>query len=163
MKKKFIVLLALIAVPLLIGYWTGYSVGRSPRFEQQAEVQPVDLFQEASFTPTAQRDSINADITAGRRNAITRAVALASPAVVGINVTEVREYRYQDPFAQLFGNDPFFRQYFGGQTYKQEVKGLGSGFIISSDGCCTKRSILPLANHAASQKRRRPVTRQAAA
>jgi len=59
---------------------------------------------------------------------------MASPAVVGINVTEIREYRYQDPFSQFFGNDPFFRQFFGDRVYRQPIKSLGSGFIISPDG-----------------------------
>ncbi|MEW5800159.1 MAG: trypsin-like peptidase domain-containing protein [Bacteroidota bacterium] len=72
------------------------------------------------------------DISKSRQNAITKAVEMASPAVVGINVIEVREYR--DPFANFFGNDPFFRQFFGDRNYRQEVKGLGSGFIISPDG-----------------------------
>ncbi|HVO73852.1 MAG TPA: trypsin-like peptidase domain-containing protein, partial [Ignavibacteriaceae bacterium] len=55
-----------------------------------------------------------------------------SPAVVGINVIEIREYR--DPYSSFF-DDPFFRRFFGDRgTYKQKVKGLGSGFIISSDG-----------------------------
>jgi serine protease Do len=72
------------------------------------------------------------DISKSRQTAVTRAVEDVSGAVVGINVTEVREYR--DPFANFFGNDPFFRQFFGDRNYRQEVKGLGSGFIISSDG-----------------------------
>jgi serine protease Do len=86
------------------------------------------------------RDSVNAVITGNRRNAITVAVAKASPAVVGINVTAVEERQYQmwNPFA----NDPMFRQFFGGdpfggggiQTQKYQVKALGSGFIISPDG-----------------------------
>ncbi|MEW6061469.1 MAG: trypsin-like peptidase domain-containing protein [Bacteroidota bacterium] len=76
----------------------------------------------------AQNDAI----TQSRQNAITKTVELVSPAVVGINVIEVREYR--DPFASFFGNDPFFRQFFGNRNYRQEVKGLGSGFIISPDG-----------------------------
>ncbi|MDP4198174.1 MAG: trypsin-like peptidase domain-containing protein [Bacteroidota bacterium] len=90
------------------------------------------------------RDSINQSVSGGRRNAITVAVAKASPAVVGINVTEIHEQQYRewDPFS-AFGNDPFFRQFFpdyGGQsrggvhTQKYEVKALGSGFIISADG-----------------------------
>jgi serine protease Do len=84
------------------------------------------------------RDSVNATLSGSRRNAITNAVAKASPAVVGINVTETREVQYrQDPFG-IF-NDPWFRQFgFGGrgQTYTQkyDVKALGSGFIISADG-----------------------------
>jgi len=87
------------------------------------------------------RDSVNAAVSGSRRNAITNAVAKASPAVVGINVTESREVQYrQDPF-DPFGmfNDPFFRQFgFGGNgrtyTQKYQVKALGSGFIISPDG-----------------------------
>lgn len=76
--------------------------------------------------------NVNDDITTSRQNAITRTVDIVSPAVVGINVIEVREYR--DPLANFFGNDPFFNQFFGNRNYKQEVKGLGSGFIISADG-----------------------------
>jgi serine protease Do len=75
---------------------------------------------------------VNDDITRSRQNAITRTVDVVSPTVVGINVIEVREYR--DPLSNLFGNDPFFNQFFGNRNYKQEVKGLGSGFIISADG-----------------------------
>jgi serine protease Do len=59
-------------------------------------------------------------------------VQKVSPAIVGINVIEIREYK--DPFFSLF-DDPFFQRYFGNRgTYSQEVKGLGSGYIISPDG-----------------------------
>jgi len=82
-------------------------------------------------------DSNNNEIFGTRRNAITKAVAKASPAVVGINVTEVREEKYYDPFENFF-NDPFLERFFGQRstprTYKYQVKGLGSGFIISPDG-----------------------------
>jgi serine protease Do len=81
---------------------------------------------------SAFSQSVNDDITQSRQNAITRTVDVVSPAIVGINVIEVREYR--DPLSNLFGNDPFFNQFFGNRNYKQEVKGLGSGFIISADG-----------------------------
>jgi serine protease Do len=82
--------------------------------------------------PGAQvRDSISGQLYSQRSNAITRVAAQVSPAVVGINVTEIREYRSWSPW----GNDPFFNQFFGGnRTYRQEVKGLGSGFVISPDG-----------------------------
>jgi serine protease Do len=77
------------------------------------------------------RDSVNAVITGARRNAITVAVAKASPAVVGINVTAIEERQVWNPFA----DDPFFRRFFGGGgTQKYQVKALGSGFIISADG-----------------------------
>ncbi len=77
-----------------------------------------------------QRDP-NATISASRKNAITTAVAKASPAVVGINVTEVRQERV----SSFFG-DPFFDQFFRdqGRIRQHHVKGLGSGFLISKDG-----------------------------
>ena len=58
-------------------------------------------------------------------------VAKASPAVVRINTT-TEQSRNSDPFS----NDPFFRQFFGNRmpTGPQVSHGLGSGFIVSSDG-----------------------------
>lgn len=74
----------------------------------------------------------NKNISDTRETAITRTVRKVSPAIVGINVEEVREV--QDPFS-MFDNDPFFRQFFGNRTpQKQVVRGLGSGSIISPDG-----------------------------
>ncbi|MGE5350717.1 MAG: S1C family serine protease [Acidobacteriota bacterium] len=75
-----------------------------------------------------QRQAVNDEITSSRNNLITETVKAVSPAVVGINVTEV--VQYQDPWA----SDPFFRQFFGDRSYNQEVKSLGSGTIISPDG-----------------------------
>lgn len=65
-----------------------------------------------------------------RQNAITHAVQRVSPAVVGINVTQIREYRTHG----LFNDDPFLRFFFPEYRQRQLVKGLGSGFIISPDG-----------------------------
>lgn len=77
------------------------------------------------------------DVGQSRRNAITKAVSVCSPAIVGINVTETRTQVYQDPFSDLF-IDPFFEQFFGNRrrNYRQdyEVRSLGSGFLISPDG-----------------------------
>ncbi|HMW32291.1 MAG TPA: trypsin-like peptidase domain-containing protein [bacterium] len=70
------------------------------------------------------------DITSSRQNAITRSVKKALPAVVGINVVQIQEFTYGNPFF----NDDFFSQFFPKQKYYDKVKGLGSGFIISSDG-----------------------------
>jgi serine protease Do len=75
------------------------------------------------------------DPATSRRNAITRAVEKCSPAVVGINVTEIREQVYTDPYG--FFDDPIFRRFFQQpREYRQQysVKGVGSGFLISSDG-----------------------------
>ena len=72
-------------------------------------------------------------IHAGRQTAITRAVENAAPAVVSINVIEVRQVRVRDPFA----GDPFFEYFFGrrgDQIHQQQVQGVGSGFVVSPDG-----------------------------
>ncbi len=74
----------------------------------------------------------NDDITRSRRNIITETVKKVSPAVVGINVIEIQQYR--DPLGSFF-DDPFFRQFFGDRRSRtREVKELGSGYIISPDG-----------------------------
>jgi serine protease Do len=71
----------------------------------------------------------NNSITADRQNAITRTVQMAEDAIVGINVTEVREIVYRDPL-----DFPFLRFFLGERRRRYKVQGLGSGFIISSDG-----------------------------
>ncbi len=76
----------------------------------------------------SQRLPVNSDITTERQNTITKTVAHLSPAVVGISVTEIRQYR--DPLSA----DPFWRQFVGDRIYNRQIKGLGSGTIISPDG-----------------------------
>ena len=75
-----------------------------------------------------QRQQINSVLANERQNIITKTVAEVSPAIVGINVTEIRQYR--DPLSM----DPFWRQFYGDRIYNQQVKSLGSGVIITSDG-----------------------------
>lgn len=112
--------------------------GCSPEASEKTSPPPtVAAVTEVATEPSTGVEAANDNITGSRQNAITRVVAVASPAIVGINVTEVREYNVRDPWADFFGDDPFFRR-FGGRggarTYKQEVHGLGSGFLISPDG-----------------------------
>ncbi len=86
----------------------------------------------SAYSLAAQKDSNNNIISESRQTIITETVKKVSPAVVGINVTEIRQYR--DPFGSFF-DDPFFKQFFGNRgNYNQKIKGLGSGFIISPDG-----------------------------
>lgn len=86
-------------------------------------------YQNSSYQDKA---NLNDEVSKSRKNILTETVKNVSPAVVGINVTQIRQY--QDPFGSFF-DDPFFRQFFGNRgTYSQKVKGLGSGFIISDDG-----------------------------
>lgn len=83
----------------------------------------------AAVQDEAAQDFLD-DISRTRQNAITRAISDVSPAVVGINVTQVRRYvqRY------WWDNDPFWDWLTPRREYRQEVQGLGSGFLISPDG-----------------------------
>jgi serine protease Do len=80
-----------------------------------------------------QRTDSNTLINQSRQTVITKTVERVSPAVVGINVTEIRQY-VVDPWARYFSNDPFYRHFFGDGVYNRQVKSLGSGAIISPDG-----------------------------
>jgi serine protease Do len=128
MNRTFLTALLLL-LPLLGGGLIGYTMGVSSGGAAAAPgVGSPQL-----FTASDQQDPTAAagdEITRSRRNAITRTVAAVSPAVVGINVVELRTYRRWSPW----GDDPFFRQFFGDQTFTERVPGLGSGFIISPDG-----------------------------
>jgi len=89
--------------------------------EQHFGLQPVSL-----------RQGWTDEISEDRRNAITRAIEKVAPAVVGINVIQLREYRTRNPFL----DDPLFRELFPERVYPQPVpvKNLGSGFIVGPDG-----------------------------
>jgi len=143
---KFFGWLLIFLVAIGSGFWmASYYYGGldSPMGAPAPATAGTDVEPEGSpsgvWTPTsyqndgkgvAYRDSVSGEVSMHRSNAITRAVAEASPAVVGINVTEIREYRQWNPF----GNDPFFQFFGGNRTYLRPVKSLGSGFIISADG-----------------------------
>ncbi|HRK59507.1 MAG TPA: hypothetical protein PLI74_07685, partial [Candidatus Kapabacteria bacterium] len=58
------------------------------------------------------KEVVNNGVTNSRMNAITEAVKRCSPAVVGINVTEVRQMTVRDPFDDFFGSNPLFEQFF---------------------------------------------------
>jgi serine protease Do len=130
MNNPYIRFSIILMIPLILGFGIGYSV-KSTRAESISSVNKdfAETFP-ASSKPSAVQQQDPDKISNTRRNAITDAVAAVSPAIVGINVTEMRTYR--DPWSQLFPNDPFFRQFFGEQ--QEKVESLGSGFVISSDG-----------------------------
>ena len=68
-------------------------------------------------------------IDESRQNAITQAIKKASPGVASINVTQVRRYS-MNPFQR----DPWFEYFFPPEIRQREVKGSGSGVVISPDG-----------------------------
>ena len=90
-------------------------------------------FESEDENDDSELENLNESISTSRRNALTEAIEAASPAIVGINVTEVRTVQYRNPFQ----GDPLFERFFGrrgSRTKQYEVQGLGSGFIISPDG-----------------------------
>ena len=102
--------------------------------QQQTDAPPTPQVAPQRVAPMPV--DVNDGVTQSRRNAITRAVEAATPAIVSVNVIGVQRVRYRDPFAQLF-NDPFFRQYFQdrrSRVIERQVQNLGSGFVISPDG-----------------------------
>uniref|UniRef100_A0A7C6EH11 PDZ domain-containing protein n=1 Tax=candidate division WOR-3 bacterium TaxID=2052148 RepID=A0A7C6EH11_UNCW3 len=76
--------------------------------------------------------NLNDEISKQRMNAIVLAANKVGPSVVSITVIQTRIVTVS-PF-----NDEFFQRFFGDffpeQRYRQKVKSLGSGVIISSDG-----------------------------
>lgn len=116
-KSKKVIVISVLLLVLISGVVLGQIIfggisGKNNSGLNTASMQPIT---------TGSNDE--------RQTPITRAVAKISPAIVGINVEEVREVR--NPFF----DDPFFRQFFGDNApQKQVIRALGSGFIISEDG-----------------------------
>jgi len=124
-RKAFFLLMIFLCTGGILGYSLAPKVNGIATAGSSGQ-------QSSLFVSEEQQKSPDDDVSKSRKNAITATVESVSPAVVGITVTEVREV--QDPFSNFFGDDPFFRQFFGNRSLKQEVKGLGSGFIISPEG-----------------------------
>jgi len=79
---------------------------------------------------TGALEALDGEIQSTRRTAITRAVEAASPAVVSVNVIELRNVvQRANPIEELF-----YGRRIPDRVYQQEVQGLGSGFVISDDG-----------------------------
>jgi serine protease Do len=103
----------------------------------QQQVQSQDQRSDNSFrspgTVAQNEIALQDSITYGRMNAITRAVQLATPAVVSVNVTQNQQIRVNpNPY-----NDPFYDFFFGRQrsrVLERQVQSMGSGFVISPSG-----------------------------
>jgi serine protease Do len=79
---------------------------------------------------------LNEEISTQRANAIVLAANEVSPAVVSITVTQTKVVS-TSPFFSPYA-DEFFRDFFDGffpeRFHRQQIKSLGTGVIISSDG-----------------------------
>ena len=128
MKQKFVSLGLIVSVLGLLSF--ACSAQESSK---TATVSPdstsTPLYTEGQGNRQGVKQKAVHDALSARENAITRAVQKVAPAVVGVNVTQIQEY-----VASPFSDDPFFQFFFPGTRYRQEVKSLGSGFLISPDG-----------------------------
>ena len=129
MKLKKIIhcfLIFISGVSIGIFLWSKYGSEHRPPIFYSSDVE-IGKTAVKDFDPALIRQVVSQEIMNSRQTVITEAVKKVSPAVVGINVIQIKEYR-----SPLF-DDPFFR-YFFPERREQIVKGLGSGFIISPDG-----------------------------
>ncbi|MEO0074418.1 MAG: trypsin-like peptidase domain-containing protein, partial [candidate division WOR-3 bacterium] len=100
----------------------------------------IMLFSACGASPTGRvsrhddstRLALQQDITTSRVNAIVLAARRVSPAVVSVVVTQTRIVTVT-PFSG-FGFDDFFRDFFPRHSYREEVRSMGSGVIVSDDG-----------------------------
>lgn len=104
----------------------------------KVEIQSQSFHDIAKLSKIEEIAKKNDEIYNSRNNSITNAVRIASDAVVGINVTETKRVVYRDQLSP-FANDEFFGRFFRRfrstpRVREYEVKGLGTGFIISPDG-----------------------------
>ncbi len=84
---------------------------------------------------TSLKPAVAAPSAAAWKTAIAQVAQANIPSVVHIDVTQRREVA--NPMLP-FGNDPFFHFFFNGpqppQKFKQELRGLGTGMLIDSQG-----------------------------
>jgi serine protease Do len=85
-----------------------------------------DMASGAMFSPSPKPVAEAGD----RVNAITQAVALVEPAVVSVNVTEIRYVRGLRPVPFGFG----FFDFFDFAPRRQEIQSIGSGVIYDPEG-----------------------------
>lgn len=116
---------------------TGQAFGAALTILAVAAVIVLWSPREATVQAAPVADASTADtIDSTRRNAIVKAIEKASPAVVTINVVEIKRERYLDPgfndFMGMFG----FGVPSGGaiRERRREVESLGSGFIFDEEG-----------------------------
>lgn len=123
-RKVYFITIIFFTLLVIAGYISLKNSGSDLIYENNLNRDQVML--------TAYKNSLNDEISNTRKNIITKTVEVVSPAVVGINVIEIRQVR--DPFSYFF-DDPFFRQFFGDRrSNNRRVQGLGSGYLISPDG-----------------------------
>lgn len=124
----------------LVGGLAG--AGSHALFSQMTAEPSMEAVETIPGSPGAQADFaaldvapiVSQDIGESRRNAIVRAAERVGPSVVSISVLQTRVYQ-RSPFPYPFQDD-FFQRFFQPPLveYREQVPGLGSGFIIDKRG-----------------------------
>ncbi|MEO0117026.1 MAG: trypsin-like peptidase domain-containing protein [candidate division WOR-3 bacterium] len=120
-----------IVLGIIIGFSLFLLVFSRPRFRLPSfSTSPPSPLPSLVQVSESQKEIANS-----RRNAIVIAAQKVSPAVVSITVTQIKivSSPFYSPFSDPFWSD-FFRDFFPQRRFKEEVRGLGSGVIISPDG-----------------------------
>jgi len=121
MKKRDYIL---IVVGIVVGLGAVYLYGR-------LKSRPGTYYYE-----NTRLVSLNDDISKGRANAIVVAAQKVNPSVVSITVVQTKIVS-ASPLRSSFADD-FFRDFFGDFSpepyYRQQIRSLGTGLVISHDG-----------------------------
>lgn len=119
------------------GMWLLLLIVIGCRHTQNTENPPGDSIffgQAYARQDSASLRRLNQQTLVTRQNAITRASAAAGPAVVGINVMQLKRYVQPSPYARDPFYEFFFPEMFRDRIIEKPVQSLGSGFLISPDG-----------------------------
>ena len=122
----WLVLVLALAMGTVIGAIGSWWWSHDELITQPALLMP-DALPGAGLTGTLPSYA-DEPIQRSRQNAITRAAAHVGPAVVAISVMQTRVVRARS------SADWFFSQFLVPRYYREQIKSMGSGVLVSSDG-----------------------------
>jgi serine protease Do len=114
----------LIVIGIAVGLGTVILYGR-------LKVRPRTYYYE-----NTRLVGLNDEVSQGRANAIVVAAQKLNPSVVSITVVQTKVISaspFRSPFTDDFFGD-FFGDFFPERVYRQQVRSLGTGLVISPDG-----------------------------
>lgn len=114
------------ALGLLAGAW-GARWWRTGDLDGESET--IGTLPDPASDGSSQALSTSQEsITSSRGNAITQAASRVAPAVVAVSVVQTRVV------ARRAGYDDFFSRFFLPRYYREAVRSIGSGVVVSEDG-----------------------------
>lgn len=138
--KRSIIVVAFVAVFVAIGFMAGDIA----KLRTEMANTSLDVAQNTMNTQTTQQSTLPVSNTVSERNvsppSFRDIVARYGPAVVNISITgEIKTTSDEQSIPQVSPNNPFYRFFrqFNipvPQNSETPIRGVGSGFIISSNG-----------------------------